>query len=146
MSIEDDLIRDEDDRLLPYDDATGKEFHPGMTLVGNLTISTGINLSAGITSEESAYLRKQRIARAESELRKTFTWFLSAPESVQRGLTNMVFNMGLGRLLGFQNMLKALAAKDYKEAAVEALDSKWAAQVGDRAKRIAELFLSAKGE
>jgi len=37
-------------------------------------------------------------------------------------------------------MLTALEAGEYERAALEALDSKWAKQVGKRADRIATLF------
>jgi len=52
----------------------------------------------------------------------------------------MCFNLGWPRLSRFEKMLEALKAKDFDTAATEALDSKWADQVGDRAKRIAEVF------
>ena len=37
-------------------------------------------------------------------------------------------------------MLKALAEKDYKRAAKEMLDSRWAEQVGERAKTLAKIM------
>lgn len=136
MSLEDDLIRDEGLRLKPYRDTVGK-----------LTIGVGRNLDdVGITETEARVLLANDIAAAESALRRSFPWFLAAPEGVQRGLTNMAFNMGLPRLLGFQNMLKALAAGDYQKAALEALDSAWAKQVGARAVRISNLFNEAQKE
>lgn len=134
MNILEDLIRDEGLRLKPYTDTVGK-----------LTIGVGRNLDdVGISEEEARAMLNADIDRAESGLRKTIPWFLSAPESVQRGLTNMAFNMGIIRLTQFGRMLSALAAKDYDAAAAEALKSKWATQVGARAVRIAELFESAK--
>jgi lysozyme len=134
MSIQDDLIRDEGQRLKPY-----------MDTVGKLTIGVGRNLNdVGISEEESRQMLNADIDRAESGLRRTFTWFLTAPEPVQRGLTNMAFNMGIMGLTQFGKMLSALASEDYDLAAAEALKSKWADQVGERAVRIANLFISAK--
>ena len=46
-------------------------------------------------------------------------------------MINMLFNLGLPRLLGFTNMWAAIQAGDYAKAADEMLDSKWAAQVGE---------------
>jgi len=132
--ILDDLIRDEGMVLKPYRDTVNK-----------LTIGVGRNLDdVGISEEEARAMLNADVDRAESGLRKTFPWFLTAPEPVQRGLVNMVFNMGLTRLTQFGKMLSALAAKDYDTAAAEAIKSKWATQVGTRAVRIAELFESAK--
>ena len=112
--------------------------------VGKLTIGVGRNLTdVGITQAEAEAMLATDIAKSEAELTKTFAWFALAPESVRRGLTNMHFNMGLGRLLGFREMLKALEARQYAEAAADALDSAWARQVGARATRIAGLFSGA---
>ena len=43
------------------------------------------------------------------------------------------------------NMLAALEARDYETASQEALDSKWAEQVGARAARIAQGFRGLQG-
>lgn len=132
--ILEDLIRDEGMILKPYRDTVNK-----------LTIGVGRNLDdVGISEEEARAMLNADVDRAESALRRSFTWFLTAPEPVQRGLVNMAFNMGITRLSQFGKMLSALANRDYDTAASEALKSKWATQVGARAVRIAELFESAK--
>ena len=133
MTIADDLERDEGLRLKPYRDTVGK-----------LTIGVGRNLDdVGITAVEARALLANDIAKASDGLTRALPWFLIAPEPVRRGLVNMAFNMGIAGLMQFQNMLRALETKDYNEAAVEALDSDWARQVGARADRIAGLFRSA---
>ena len=53
-------------------------------------------------------------------------------------LIEMAFNMGAGNLAKFRRMLAALRAEDYAGAADEALSSRWAEQVGQRAERIAD--------
>ena len=134
MTIIDDLIRDEGWRLKPYRDTKGL-----------LTIGCGRNLDdVGISEEEARAMLNADVDRAESALRRNLPWFLEAPEPVQRGLTNMVFNLGFTGLSQFGKMLTALANKNYDLAAAEALRSRWATQVGARAVRIAELFESAK--
>ena len=50
----------------------------------------------------------------------------------------MIYNMGPSRVAGFKNMLRAIRDGDWEEAAMEMLDSKWARQVGRRARRLAE--------
>jgi lysozyme len=128
-----DLMRDEGCRLKPYVDTVGK-----------LTIGIGRNLTDnGITLPEAKMLALNDIDAIELELAMRLPWFASAQEPVQRGLANMGFNLGWPRLAGFQKMLTALEAGQYDMAADEALASKWAAQVGDRAGRIATLFRSA---
>ena len=52
----------------------------------------------------------------------------------------MAFNMGQPRLAKFKRMIAAIKAGDWDRAAIEALDSRWAAQVGDRATEIAAML------
>ena len=48
----------------------------------------------------------------------------------------MAFNLGLTRLVKFKKMFAALNKGDYKLASEEGLDSRWAKQVYNRAKRL----------
>jgi lysozyme len=113
---------------------------------GYWTIGIGRLVDAGkgggITKDEAHYLLGNDVKRTLAELDNSFPWWRNLPEKAQQGLANMAFNMGLGTLLKFKKTLQALKDGEFETAAVEALDSKWARQVGDRAKRIAELFRS----
>lgn len=133
MTIYDDLIRDEGVRLRPYKDSVGK-----------LTIGIGRNLDdVGISEDEAQVMLRADVERAESALRRNFHWFLIAPEPVQRGLTNLCFNMGITRLMEKNpKMLSCVAAGDYAGAAAHLLDGPYKDQVGERAHRIADLFRS----
>lgn len=111
--------------------------HPYTDTVGKLTIGWGRNIEDnGISKEEADYLFDNDFARCQREL-APYTWYVNQPQNVQYALMNMCFNLGIDRLLGFRKMIMALTAKDYTNAAREALDSKWATQVGDRAKQVA---------
>lgn len=57
---------------------------------------------------------------------------------VQEVLVNMMFNLGMGRLLKFKKALAALEAKEWVTAGIEMKDSKWFTQVGPRAGRLIE--------
>lgn len=56
----------------------------------------------------------------------------------QAVLINMSFNLGKPRLLGFKRTLFAIAIRDFDNAALYMLQSKWAKQVGARAIRLAK--------
>lgn len=99
-------------------------------------------LSGGISEGEARYLLTNDIDSCKRQVINSFSYYYSAPEPVQRGIINMCFNLGLPRLKKFVKMHRALGIGDYTTAAKEALDSKWAGQVGDRAQRIADLFIS----
>lgn len=127
------LRRDEGTRLKPYKDS-----------LGILTIGVGRNLEdRGISNEEADLMLSNDIHYHIKELLKARPWIAQKPVAIRLGLYNMAFNMGIPRLLGFEKMLERIYVDDYEGAAKEALDSKWAKQVGKRAERIAELFRNA---
>ena len=131
--LEQDLIRDEGERLKPYKCTAGK-----------VTIGVGRNLDdVGISKHESRMMLEEDIKRIGWELDRNIEGWRQYPEGVARGIANMCFNLGWPRLSGFKKMLAAIREGDYDRAADEALDSKWANQVGARADRIAALFRGA---
>lgn len=114
--------------------------------VGALTIGVGRNLDAkGVSESEADLMLANDIADVFADLDRKYPWWRQLPPQVQRGLANMCFNLGVTRLTVFAKMLAALQRGDYNTAAFEALDSRWAVQVGMRATRIANLFRSAGG-
>ena len=149
-----DLDRDEEDRLTVYDDATGRALKPGDTVIGVPTIARGVNLIEGITPEESRFLTMNRIKRSKGDLDRNLPWWNDLSDKRRSALLNMCFNLGWPRLAGFEKMIARLkdahgleevgafakAGLCYAAAAEEALDSRWAKQVGARADRIAAMI------
>lgn len=125
-----ELIRDEDEQLTPYRDSVGK-----------LTIGVGHNLDdKGITQKVSRMLLSDDIADAEDFLNRNVPWWADLDDVRMRVMLNMAFNLG-ARLLGFKNFLRAAKAGFWQDAHDEMLDSLWAKQVGDRARRLAYMML-----
>jgi len=125
-TLEEQLFVDEGFRSKPYRDTVGK-----------LTIGIGRNLDdVGISKEEAMFLLRNDVAKAKADLIKNLPWVAGLTQARQEALTNMTFNMGIGTLLKFKNSLALIKAGKYKEASVEMMKSRWAAQVGDRAKRV----------
>lgn len=124
-------------RLFVYDDATGNPLKAGMTLVGNPTIAVGRELSrTGLSDDECAYLLANDIIRVTTALDALIAWWRRLDGVRQMVVAEMAFNLGPSGLMNFTSMLAALKAGDYETAADEMLDSAWARQVGDRAKRL----------
>ncbi|MEX3556626.1 MAG: glycoside hydrolase family protein [Burkholderia gladioli] len=124
-----ELSRDEGRRLKPYVDTVGKT-----------TIGVGRNLTdVGITDTECDVLLSDDIDRTVAWLDRNLSWWRSLDPVRQRVVINMAFNMG-GGLLTFTNTLAAMQRGDYAAAADGMLASKWAVQVGDRAKRLAAMM------
>ena len=110
---------------------------------GYETIGVGRNVSEsgiGLSDDEIAYLLANDIARCEHELAERFDWFDNLDPVRQNALVDMAFNLGVTRLSQFKNMLGALSESRFDDAATEALDSKWARQVGQRAQTVAAMI------
>ena len=75
------------------------------------------------------------IVLKECEERFHNNW-IDWPEEVKLIIGNMAFNLGGPRLSKFKKMLAAINKEDYKLASKEGLDSKWAKQVYNRARRL----------
>lgn len=109
--------------------------------VGVWTIGYGTNLQE-VTIDESMAARwlAQKLAQAEREL-EAFGWYAALSTTRQRALVELVYNMGLTRMLSFVKMLQALRERAYTVAAAELVDSTWARQVGPtRSRRLAEML------
>lgn len=128
-----DLIRDEGSVDSAYVDSLG------FTTIG---VGRLIDKRKGgkLSQDEIAYLLKNDIAEVIAELDKRLPWWKRMSEARQRVLANMRFNLGMQGLLGFSNTLKSMEAGRYNEAADSMLASKWSAQVGQRAVRLAEIM------
>ncbi len=75
-----------------------------------------------------------------SQLTSRHPWIDFQPEDVQRALGNMCYQLGVNGVCNFRKMLAALKRGDRVKAAEEALDSKWATQTPERAKRVTDLI------
>lgn len=94
----------------------------------------------GVTLDEAQYLLENDIGKALKAAREAFPWFDDLSDNRQRAITNMVFQMGIGRLRGFRKMLAAIEDGNFDLAAAEAKDSKWYRQTPERAERVIALI------
>jgi lysozyme len=110
---------------------------------GYATIGYGRNLEQrGITKEEAEHLLANDIKQCIKELKGIMNKFDDLPEKAQLVLIDMCYNLGLSKLLNFENMLDAIDARDWEKASSELLDSRYAAQVKRRARINAAYLLS----
>lgn len=136
-----ELRRDEGERMYVYDDANGKPIVPGYTVVGHPTVGVGRALDvAPLTPQESLALLNSSIDAKILDVDKAIPWAASLGDVRYRVLVNMAFNLGIKGLLAFSNTLALIQAGKWDEAAAAMLDSKWATQVGARAKRLSEMM------
>lgn len=129
-----ELIRDEGLRLKAYKDSLGN-FTIGVGHLMPLT-ATGAEM---ITEARAMDLLETDIDIAYSLATEVFGIMVEMADARQRALVNMCLNLG-NRIRGFKKLIAAVRAGQWDLAAAEALDSKWADQVGKRATRIADML------
>lgn len=134
-SLEEQLRRDEGEVLHEYKD------HLGYSTIGVGRLIDK-RRGGGITEEESAYLLRNDIIKKKSQVIARLPWVLDLSEERQAVLYNMAFQMGIDGLLGFKNTLELIRTGQYAAAAAGMLNSKWATQTPERAKRLSQQMLT----
>lgn len=118
----------------------GFKSKPYLCTAGKLTLGYGRNLEDNDLSRDEADLMLENDIKKIKNYLENFEWFTMQPPGVQYALIDMGF-MGASKLLKFKKMIRFLEKRDYTNAALEALDSKWARDVKkDRANDIALLI------
>ena len=129
MNLIEMIKKHEGFRGMPYNDSLGFP-----------TIGYGTKLP--ISEEEAELLLKHRLDEKILELGEKEPFYLELPETAQEVIANMAYQMGVNGVLKFKKMWAALKERDYKKAADEMLDSRWAKQTPNRAKELAEIMRS----
>lgn len=143
MSAQLRTMADEGCVLVVYDDATGKPIVAGSVVQGNPSVGYGRLLCApgGISHAEATMLFNADWQTAEAGA-QTLPCY-SRINAVRQGvLTEMVFQLGIGGVREFTQMLNALGRNDFDGAADAMLDSRWAQQTPHRAQQLADLMRS----
>jgi len=126
------LIKHEGLRLKPY-----------ICTAGKLTIGVGRNLDDnGIAEHEALAMLESDIKKINSSLPFQFPYYTELNNARRAVLINMAFNLGIGGLLKFKDMLASIKDNDFEQASYEMLDSKWSKQVGHRAQELAKQMLT----
>jgi len=129
----------------------GLKLKPYQCTAGRWTIGYGHNLEAhnaawpvSITQEEAEKYLDQDMAAAEKHCQMQIPFFNGLDDVRKAVLIDMCFNLGISGLSGFRKTLTAISGKQYKTAAIEMLNSKWAVQVGKRAIRLSDMMATGK--
>jgi lysozyme len=118
----------------------GEVLHAYQDHLGYWTIGVGrlidVRKGGGITREESAYLLANDIKEMTEAVIQALPWVAALPEPRAAVLIGMAFQMGVAGLLKFEQTLAAIRDGHYDHAANLMLQSRWATQTPDRAKRM----------
>ena len=118
-------------------DEEGFSSRPYRCTSNKLTIGYGRNLEdVGISKEEAEIMLNNDIEKCYAQLKSRIPHiFDRLDRDRQEVLLDMCFNLGIEGLLKFKKMLHALSEDDFTEAAHELMNSRYAHQVPNRAKR-----------
>ena len=84
----------------------------------------------------------RKVEKLIKRVRKRFDWLDSVPREVQGILVEMSYQMGLSNVSKFKKALHAMQMLQWKKAADEMLDSRWAKQTPNRAKELSDIIRS----
>lgn len=98
----------------------------------------------GITLSEAEYLLRNDIERVWLEVQSSFPWIIDHPEDVQHAICMMAFQMGIKKVQGFSTTIKNIKLRNYPAAADSAMQSLWAKQTPNRARKVTNLIRNAK--
>ena len=90
----------------------------------------------GLRPFEIDYLLRNDIEDRINELNKRLSWFQNLDDARRGVLLNMSFQMGVDGLMQFKNTLEMIKQGDFDKAADGMLNSLWARQTPERAKRL----------
>ena len=118
----------------------GRRLKPYKCPAGKLTIGYGRNLDAnGITRYEADVMLTHDVVTTVNAVKK-YNFYEGLSDVRRAVVVDMAYNLGLGGLRSFVTFRKHLTHRDYLSAAREMMDSKWATQVPNRAKRLAKMM------
>lgn len=114
--------------------------------LGFPTVGYGTKLP--IDEEEAELLLKHRLHKMQKQLNRAIEeryGKVALPDEAWGILDHMAYQLGVGGVMGFKKMLGAIVNGNYRLAAQEGMDSRWANQTPNRAKRLMDR-LSTLGE
>ncbi len=126
---------------------------------GKRTVGYGYNLDAnplkilgtqirfiethGVTKAYAENLLDNMLHNIQYDLMRKLPWLIELEindNDRYAVLVNMAYNLGIDGLLKFKNTLEHVKNKRFVEASEQMLKSKWAKQVGNRAKELSDIM------
>ena len=112
--------------------------------LGIPTIGFGFAIKDLILDEDIAeQILVRKVKKLVDRVDKKFDWFNLADDRVKEVIVEMCYQLGLAGFSKFKKTISYIEKKNYKEASKEMLDSKWAKQTPNRAKKLSKIVESA---
>lgn len=135
----------------------GLYLKPYRCTAGYLTVGWGLNLDVNpldgyadqhdvrLTVEQATFLLSLKTTEIAGTMERHFDFLnakMDSDEVRAYAIMDMVYNMGATRVLGFKKMLLAAKRGDWWGAAMEAADSKYFLETGDRPERVVYMLMN----
>ena len=92
-----------------------------------------------LTEKEAEYLLANRVSQKHLHLLDNLDWYSDMPPEVQGVILEMVYQLGFTGFTKFKKAISNMKDKNWKDAATEMLDSRWAKQTPNRANQLADI-------
>lgn len=114
--------------------------------LGYLTIGVGFLVDqrggGGLQDIEIDFILRNRAQQVQDKVLQRWPWVANQFPARRDALINMAYQMGVDGLAAFEKFLAYLKDGNYLLASNEMLDSKWAKQTPNRAKRMSQQILT----
>ncbi len=138
-NLRDRLIRTEGKRNRLYRDTSVFVGFEGKK--GKITIGVGYNIDDRGLPDDVIYMLLDRdIQAATKDLNTHLPWAANLDWPRRSVLIDLVFNMGIAKVLEFKNTLASIQKGLYREAAAHLKDSLWYRQVGSRGENLCRIL------
>lgn len=122
----------------------GREKYVYTDTTGHRTIGVGHNLENGLTEKMIDFILEEDYSAAESAALGVFPWLAGLDLVRRAAVVDLVFNMGIAKVMKFRNTLKALEHGRWYAAGQGLRASLWFKQVGQRGPRIVRMIEEGK--
>lgn len=122
-----------------YEDTLGKKTVGYGFLVSALT-SDEIKINHGkiapMSRETAEAILALKLSKLWREVFEAFPWLATKPANVQEVVAEMCYQMGVGAVKKFATTLHYIRNGEYEKAVSNGLNSRWAKQTPNRARRV----------
>ena len=112
---------------------------------GHDTIGYGFAIKdLHLTKDDCDMILERKIAELKIRVNNKFPFLADLPEVVQDVVIECCYQLGVSGFSNFKKTIEYLMQKDFENAAIEMLDSRWAKQTPNRAKKLSDIVKYAK--
>ena len=91
-----------------------------------------------LTEEVSEIILREKLIKLKKDIENRFEWVANAPSMIKNVVIEMCYQLGINGFSKFKRTIYYFETEQYWEASIEMLDSRWAKQTPNRAKKLSD--------